>query len=153
MRVIQIPGGEPLRLANLLLDINGTITDRGTLLPGVADRVARLGRDLEVTLVTADTLSTAEALGVELRVPVMTIRSGEEKGALVTALGPATTVAIGNGRNDEAMLRAAALGIAIVGPEGAATSALLAGDIVCTSVTQALDLLLDGPALAATLRP
>ena len=119
----------------------------------MADRVARLGRDLEVTLVTADTLSTAEALGVELRVPVMTVRSGEEKGALVTALGPATTVAIGNGRNDEAMLRAAALGIAIVGPEGAATSALLAGDIVCTSVTQALDLLLDGPALAATLRP
>jgi P-type E1-E2 ATPase len=153
MRVIQIPGGEPLRLANLLLDINGTITDRGTLLPGVADRLARLGHDLEVTLVTADTLSTAEALGVELRVPVMTIRSGEEKGALVTALGPATTVAIGNGRNDEAMLRAAALGIAIVGPEGAATSALLAGDIVCTSVTQALDLLLDGPALGATLRP
>jgi P-type E1-E2 ATPase len=153
MKLVQIPGAEPLRLEHLLLDINGTITARGRLVAGVASRIARLRRDLGVTLVTADTLGTAHALGLELQVPVTTIRSGVEKAALVAALGPETTVAIGNGRNDEAMLRAAALGIAIVGPEGAAASALLAADIVCATVTQALDLLLDERSLAATLRP
>ena len=69
------------------------------------------------------------------------------------ALGADRVVAIGNGRNDEAMLRAARLGIAVIGTEGAATATLLAADVVCTSVTDALDLLLDERAITATLRP
>jgi len=47
------------------------------------------------------------------------------------------------GANDEAMLRLAMLGIAVIGSEGAATSAVLAADIVCGSILDALDLLLD----------
>lgn len=81
-----------------------------------------------------------------------TIRTGEDKSAFVVSLGADATAAIGNGRNDEAMLRAAKLGIAIIGPEGAAGAALSAADIVCRSVTDALDLLLDERLLVATLR-
>jgi soluble P-type ATPase len=51
------------------------------------------------------------------------------------------------------MLRAATLGIAVIGPEGAAGPTLVAADVVCRSVLDALDLLLDERALAATLRP
>jgi len=57
------------------------------------------------------------------------------------------------GANDEAMLRLAVLGIAVIGSEGAATSAVLAADIVCGSILDALDLLLDEQSLASTMRP
>ena len=46
----------------------------------------------------------------------------------------------------------AALGIAVIGPEGAAGAAVRVADVVCGSILDALDLLLDETALRATLR-
>jgi P-type E1-E2 ATPase len=80
-------------------------------------------------------------------------RSGDDKATVVAALGRDATAAIGNGRNDAAMLRAARLGIAVIGPEGAASSAILGADVVCRWVTDALDLFRDDRLLVATLRP
>jgi soluble P-type ATPase len=60
---------------------------------------------------------------------------------------------MGNGANDAAMLAGTALGIAIVGPEGAHRAALAACDVAVRSVADALDLLLEPQALVATLRP
>lgn len=152
MRRIDIPGVPTLQLNHLVLDLNGTISDRGELIDGVAQRLRLLAADLQLHLVTADTFGTASELAGRVGSSVTTIGSGGDKAAFVRALSPEATVAIGNGRNDEAMLHAARLGIAIIGPEGAATAALLAADIVCRSVIDALDLLLDRRALAATLR-
>lgn len=45
------------------------------------------------------------------------------------------------------------LGIAIIDPEGAAGGTVRAANIVCRSVTDALDLLIDERLLIATLRP
>ncbi len=123
------------------------------MIDGVTERLARLGRDLELHLLTADTLGTASRLAAGLPLSVVTIARGSEKADLVRRLGPDQTVAIGNGRNDEAMLRVARLGIAVIGHEGASTAALLAADIVCLSILDALDLLLDERTLASTLRP
>jgi soluble P-type ATPase len=81
-----------------------------------------------------------------------TIADGDDKARFVEGLGAERCVAIGNGANDAAMLAAAALGIAVVGPEGAAGSALLAADVVARSIADALDLVLDERALVATLR-
>ena len=50
------------------------------------------------------------------------------------------------------MLREAALGIAVVGGEGAAAAALREADVVVTDVLAALDLLLNPRRLMATLR-
>jgi soluble P-type ATPase len=61
-------------------------------------------------------------------------------------------VAIGNGRNDALMLKRAALGIAVVQTEGAATAALLAADLVTPGIIEVLDLLLHPDRLRATLR-
>jgi hypothetical protein len=36
---IEIPGRELIELQFLLLDVNGTLSDRGTLLPEVAERL------------------------------------------------------------------------------------------------------------------
>ena len=149
---IEIPGGDPIRLEHLVLDINGTLTNRGELIDGVAERLERLAGDLALHIVTADTLGTANALGDRLGVSVTIIRTGADKAAFVRRIGAWGTVAIGNGRNDGAMLRASRLGIAILGPEGASGLTLGVADVVCRSITDALDLLLDRRALIATIR-
>jgi soluble P-type ATPase len=61
-------------------------------------------------------------------------------------------VAIGNGANDAAMLSTAALGIAVLGPEGTARESIEAADVVVTSIEIGLDLLLNPRRLVATLR-
>ncbi len=153
VREYDVPGADTIEIEHVVLDLNGTLAARGELIDGVAERLAILARDLQLHLVTADTLGTAGRLAAEIPVSVVTISQGSEKADLVRGLGPDRTIAIGNGRNDEAMLRLAALGIAVIGPEGAVTSAVLAADIVCGSILDALDLLLDERTLASTLRP
>jgi P-type E1-E2 ATPase len=149
---VEIPGRGRLALDHLLLDVNGTLTDRGALLPGVADRLGALRATLEVRLLSADTFGTLEGLAAQLGVAHERVETGADKLAVVERLGPAAVALVGNGANDAAALEAAALGIAVVGPEGAAAAALAACDVVCPSIAVALDLLADSRALVATLR-
>jgi P-type E1-E2 ATPase len=150
---LTIPGRPTLELRYLLLDVNGTLTDRGTLLPGVAIGIETLRRRLDIRLLTADTYGTAEQLAATLDVPVHQVTSGQDKAACVQHLRGPWCAAIGNGANDEAMLRSVALGIAVLGPEGASPRTLAAADVVCGSIQQALRLLAEPTALTATLRP
>lgn len=153
MLTIDLRGGGSFEIDHLVLDINGTLTDHGTLIEGVAERLGLLADVLEIHVLTADTFGTAEGLARRLGAAITTIADGGEKATRIEALGADRVVAIGNGRNDEAMIRVARLGIAVIGPEGAAGSTLLAADVVCSTVTDALDLLLDERAMTATLRP
>jgi P-type E1-E2 ATPase len=149
---VDIPGRE-LQLEFLLLDVNGTLSDRGALLEGVRARMEALADQLEVRLLSADTFGTLEEIERELPARAQTVISGEEKVALIRELGVQRCVAIGNGTNDTLMLREAALGIAVLGPEGASGAALSAADVVCGSIFEALDLLREPTVLVATLRP
>jgi P-type E1-E2 ATPase len=150
---VDIPGSEPLRLDHLVLDVNGTLTDRAELIDGVEERVRRLREALEVRLVSADTRGNLDAIAETLGLAAERISRGEEKRAYIERLGAERCAAIGNGANDEPMLRAARLGIAVLGREGASATSVRAADVVCTSIVDALDLLLDRDALASTLRP
>lgn len=155
MIAVDIPGHGPLRLEYLLLDVNGTLTCDGVLLPGVAELLRQLRCLLDVQLVTADTRGTAGRLASMLGVSVTVVPAGEEaisKAEVARRLGVDRVAAIGNGAVDAALLAKVALGIVVVGPEGAAVSALLAGDVVVNSVDAALGLLLDERRLIATLR-
>jgi len=152
---IEIPGRGRLHLSHLALDLNGTLARDGEVLPGVAGRIAALKGQLEVTLLTADALGRATATARELGIALTRLAPGDEteqKAAFVRAAGADQVVAIGNGANDAGMLRAAALGIAVLGDEGLALPALLAADLVVPSITAALDLLLVPARLQATLR-
>jgi soluble P-type ATPase len=149
----EIPGGGAIDIEHLLLDINGTLTDRGELIDGVADRLRRIRNDVEVHLLSADTFGTLDDLAAELRVDARRISQGSEKATFVEDLGPECCAAIGNGRNDAEMLGVSRLAIAVVGPEGASSAAVLNSNVVCRSVTEALDLLLDATAVTSTLRP
>ena len=148
----EIPGRPPLALEHLVLDVNGTLTNRGVLVDGVAERLARLGEMLELHLLSADTFGSLADVADALGARSTRIESGEDKRRVVAELGAERCAAVGNGANDEAMLETAALGIAVLGPEGAAAAALRAADVACSSILDALDLLLDERALIATLR-
>ena len=149
---VPIPVGSDLVLEHLLLDVNGTLTNRGVLVDFVTDRLDRLRDRLDVHLVSADTFGTLNAIAERLQVGAVRAATGEDKLRALDELGRDRCVVIGNGANDVLVLEAAAVGFAVLGPEGASAQALRAADVVCASATDALDLLLDPQALSATLR-
>jgi soluble P-type ATPase len=149
---VSIPGVGDLLLEHLILDMNGTLTNRGVLLEGVEAKLVRVSVALDIRLVSADTFGTLDAIAKRLKVGAVRASSGKDKVRVLDELGREQSAVIGNGANDVPALAAAALGIAVLGPEGASGAALRSADVVCASVVDALDLLLDPKALTATLR-
>jgi soluble P-type ATPase len=152
MLTLTIPGRDEMVLEHLLLDMNGTLADRGELIDGVAPLVRELSGSLVVHLVSADTFGTAAEVARELSLTFVEAASGEDKRDYARELGPNRCVVVGNGANDVLVMELAALSLAIVGPEGASTHTLAAADVVCRDIRDALRLLLDPRALRATLR-
>ncbi|MEO8566727.1 MAG: ATPase P [Betaproteobacteria bacterium] len=152
---LTIPGFGRLELTDVVCDYNGTLAADGLLIDGVHERIQRLGSELRVHVVTADTFGGAAAQLQRLPCPLVVLDAAnqtEAKRDFVHGLGAAHVVAIGNGRNDRMMLAAARLGIAVCGAEGAAAETLQAGDVVVGRIVDALDLLLHPKRLVATLR-
>jgi P-type E1-E2 ATPase len=152
---IAIPDVETLTLAHLVLDMNGTLARDGILLSGVPKMLARLQAQLTIHLITANTHGGGEEAARALNILYHAMQpgpGGPQKLALVQKLGPKSVVAVGNGANDAAMLQAAGLGIAVMGGEGVAVSALMAADIVTRDIIDALALLLYPDRIRATLR-
>lgn len=152
---IAVPGRDIIRLRYAIFDFNGTLAVAGRLREGVAGRLHRLAEQLELHALTGDTYGTArEALaGLPLAVAVMPDHNqAEAKQEALRALGTGSTAAIGNGYNDRLIVSEAALGVAVLEGEGASTATLAAADVVCTSILDALDLLLHPKRLVATLR-
>ena len=152
---VDIPGGTPLHLEDLVLDFNGTLACDGVLLPGVRERLARLSASIRVHVVTGDTFNRAriELAGVNCQLHILEPHEqARAKLEYVRRLGAEQTACIGNGRNDELMLRAAGLGIAVIQAEGAAGQTLGAADVVVREIADALDLLTHPQRLVATLR-
>ncbi len=155
MLEIGIPGHGSLALSHLILDYNGTIACDGRLLKGVKEHLADLSTSLSVHILTADTFgSVRKALsGVVCHIEVISQKDqAEAKREYVRQLGIENCVCMGNGRNDELMLKNAALGVAVVQAEGCAVGAVLAADIVVGNILDALDLLRHPLRLTATLR-
>ena len=153
---ITLPGrNKTLILKNLLLDLNGTLTNAGVLSAGVKDRIEKLKEQLDIYLLTADTYGTGKVISEELGITLIKvdeINGGEDKKSFLQQLHGQTSVAVGNGYNDTLMLDEAALSIIIMGQEGCAISAWLKADIAVTNILDALDLLLNPVRIVATLR-
>lgn len=155
MIALDVPGFGALRLAHLVCDFNGTLACDGRLVRGVQERLVALARVIDVHVVTADTFGTARS--ALARVPcsmdlIGTTNQSAAKAVRIRKLGARSVIAIGNGRNDRGMLRAAALSIAVCGPEGAAGDAYSAADVFVPAIVDALDLLRLPNRLIATLR-
>lgn len=156
MLTVEIPGRGVLTLEHIVLDFNGTMALDGVLLPGVKERLNALAEKLQVHILTADTFGTGKEACQEIRGQVHILEQGragaELKKEFIEALGKDKTVTMGNGTNDTLMLRDAALGIMVLGPEGASRQALEAADVVVTDINHGLDMLLNPKRLVATLR-
>ncbi|HEX8992577.1 MAG TPA: hypothetical protein VF784_12935 [Anaerolineales bacterium] len=152
---LTIPGRGSLRLQHLVADVNGTLAVDGILIEGLAKRIASLQDRLRVHLLTADTHGRQALIDRQLNLTATRLASGDEqeqKRSYVEQLGAGSVVAIGQGANDAAMLKAAALGICVMSHEGAATETVLAADLLTPSIMVALDLLDKPLRLVATLR-
>ena len=149
---LEIPGREALRIRHLLLDFTGTLSRDGQLLPDVATLLVQIARFLDITVLTADTFGTARQVLSGLPIDLHLIETGIDKVEYIQQIDAGTTAAIGNGFNDCGMLREAALGIAVIGPESASAALILCADLVTTSITDALELFLFPLRLKAALR-
>lgn len=143
-------------LSDLILDFNGTLAVDGRLVDGVSPRLSRLAAHLKIHVVTADTFGRAreelDGLPSELHV-LASAAQAQAKRDFALRLQRETLACIGNGRNDELMMRECALGVAVIGREGAWPGTITAARVVTASIVDALDLLLHPLRLKATLRP
>jgi P-type E1-E2 ATPase len=152
---LTIPGRGELRIEHLVTDVNGTLALDGILLDGLAKRIGALRDRIQIHLLTADTHGRQAVINQQLNLTAVKITDGNEaqqKADYVRNLGADSVIAIGQGANDAAMLKAAALGICVMSQEGVAVETLLAADLLLPDIFAALDLLDKPLRLIASLR-
>ena len=152
---LNIPGRGVVKLEHLVCDVNGTLALDGQLLPDIPIRLRNLRDRLAIHLLTADTHGQQTTIDQQLGLQAVRISPGAEvaqKADYILQLGADTVVAIGQGANDAGMLKAAAVGICVLSPEGAAVETLLSADLVVPDIQNAFELLDKPLRIVATLR-
>ncbi|MBF7096293.1 HAD family hydrolase [Alkalibacter mobilis] len=153
---IFIPGFGEINLDHLVLDYNGTIAKDGFLIQRTKKCILALSEKLTIHVLTADTFGTVakELYSLPVKIEKLEKIGGEtdQKRRFVDELGAERTVAIGNGYNDEGMLKTAKIAICIVGGEGCSNRTLQNSDLVVTDIVDALELFIYPERLKATLR-
>ncbi len=155
MLEINIPGDRKLQLMHLVLDYIGTIACDGELIAGVKENLVALAEKPQIHILTADTFGKARSglEGIKCELSIIAPDAQDiSKLEYVKKLSAENAACVGNGRNDQLMLKEAALGIAVISEEGAAAATLNAADVVCTHIVSALELLTNPLRLMATLR-
>lgn len=155
MIALNIPGRGELRIEHMVTDVNGTLALDGILPEGLVKRIGALRDRLQIHLLTADTHGRQAVIDQQLNLTAVRIKGGNEaqqKAEYVKRLGSASVIAIGQGANDAAMLKEAALGLCVMSQEGVAVETLLAADLLVPDIFAALDLLDKPLRLIASLR-
>lgn len=155
MLEIDIPLFKKLNIENIVFDYNGTIAEDGDLIKGIKENLIDISNILNIYIITADTYGTVQKNFADINVNVEII--SKENGTLdkvnfIKKIGAEKTIAVGNGNNDELMLKESAVGIAILGNEGLATKAMLASDLILKDINDLFDMIKNKNRLIATLR-
>lgn len=152
---IDIPGFGAVSIKHIVSDFTGTLSEDGRLCRGVRERLNELSQNLQVHILTADTFGAArdELKNVHCTIHILEGTDHDvQKERYVQKLGADNVIALGNGNNDRNMLKAARVGVAVCLIEGCSTDCIASADILVTSITDGLDLLLHPKRLKATLR-
>jgi len=157
MKKVNIPHFGLLEIKNIIFDINGTIQFNGKTSNKLIEKFRELKQHYTIFLISSDTRGNLNELAKELDTKYIRINTGiqtdaEAKNKELLKLGKENTAAIGNGNNDMLMLKNAALGILIIGSEGASSKSLMNADVIFTNPIDAINFLLDEKAIIATLR-
>ena len=160
MLVYDIPGIGNIQIEHVVFDYNGTVAGDGEVRQTVMNRLVRINESVKVHILTADTYGTVrenfKGLGIDIHILGASdggmVTGREEKMRFVESLGSGQTICLGNGKNDVGMLQCAALSIAVIGPEGCSSEALVSSDLVVHSIEDGLSVIEDGRKMKATLR-
>ena len=156
---VSIPGHGDLNLRYMVSDYTGTLSYRGRLVAGVAERLRRLGELVDIHVLSADTRGTAkeQLSGSPAQLHILTGTNHDvQKRDFAARFDLRKVAAFGNGANDRLLLKAVklagGLAVAVENGEGCATDAQANSHIHIVGSEHALDLLLDTDFVKATLR-
>jgi len=152
---IEIPGWGNLEIENVVFDLNGALAEDGALIPGVKEKIDLLSEKVRIYILTADIHGSAGAILQEVKAEWVRVTEEDSKSGkreFLQTLRPEATVVVGNGNNDQFILKDSALGIAVLGREGLSSAAMKHADLVVKEISDAFDLLLKPKRLIATLR-
>lgn len=148
---IKIPNYGEFDIQHIIIDYNGTIAVDGKPLE-ILEQLQLLSEYLNVYILTGDTYGdvTKQLADASLQLKIAATKADKE--AFIIELGPTTCIAIGNGNIDALMLKRAAIGIAVLGPEGCSSQAIINADMLVTSIEDAISLITNKNRLIAGLK-
>lgn len=152
---IDIPGQGCLKIRHIVFDYNGTIGKDGRLIPGVEQGIKQFSDRLTFHVLTADTFGTVKRQLYNMNAKLTIISKNnqdQKKLQYIQSIGIDQTLCVGNGQNDALMLKAACIGVAVLGEEGLSSSCLLASDLLIKNIVDIFGLLQTPDRLIATLR-
>lgn len=152
---LEIPNYGTCNIKKIAFDFNGTLATGGKVSEKILKSLENLTDDFEIYILTADTFGTVKDMVTDLAVEVAIIE-GEDgtrfKKNFIQKIGRGETIAIGNGNNDRFMVEEAAIGIALIGDEGAAIDTILNSDLVVSNIFDVFEMLKEPDRLIASLR-
>lgn len=156
MKIYDIPNFGKCEIHNILIDLNGTLTNFENYPTGLIYLIQEMKKFFEIYVISANTRGTLDQVAEELGIKAIHIpkSKSEKESKLISlrVLNPEKTIAIGNGNNDIDIITQSKIGIAVLGNEGASIQSLISSDLVVQSISDAFKILLDEKALIATLR-
>ena len=145
MITVLRPGQSNLEIEFILLDFAGTLASDRRVHPKAKDKINLLSKRTKIYILTVEEKERVEEVLKKLKAEIVYLREGEssqKKLDLLRQVGPARTVAIGNGVDDVAMIEEAGLGVCVLGKEGTSSEAMKKAAVVFMNIVDALDFLL-----------
>jgi len=151
--MINIPNFGDFEIKNIVFDYNGTLAKDGKISKEIKESLKKISEKFNIYVITSDTFGSAqkELLNLPIKLYILTSANHtEEKSKFVKKLK--NVIAVGNGNNDSLMLKESDIGICVINEEGASNKALLNSDLICKSITDAIELIKNPKRIIATLR-
>ena len=154
MILIQRPGQDSLEIEFILIDFEGTLASDGRVHPKAKDKINLLSKRTRIYIVVKTGRERADEALRKVKAEIVYLTEGESsrrKAEVLQQIGPARTAVIGNGVDDALIVEEAALGICVIGKEGALGETIKKADVVVCDILDALDFLLKPLRQKATL--
>jgi soluble P-type ATPase len=145
MITIQRPGQSNLEIEFILIDFEGTLASDRRIHPKAKDKIDLLSKRTKIYILTVEEKERVEEALKKVKAEIIYLAGGDssqKKLELLRQLGPARTVAVGNGADDVPMIEEAGLGVCVLGKEGTFSEAMKKADVVFMNILDALDFLL-----------
>jgi len=151
--LINTPNNVQLDIENIVLDLNGTLANYGTVSEETKVLIRKLKElNYRIILISGDIRGNAASIAKELEIDLLLGKNSKEKAKQIQQFNPNKTVAIGNARIDIGTFQNAIFSIATLQQEGIHTDIIKHVDIIIPSIEDALRLFIDTKALEGTLR-